>query len=90
MPNKVYLCKYFHLVILLSGFKNVYNYIIAPPGTQRIHIELEELVAKFLGVEACMTFGMGFATNSMNIPILVDKVSVTCKFQLLVQFKESF
>ena len=48
-------------------------------GTQRIHVELEQLMSEFLGVEACMTFGMGFATNSMNIPILVDKVSgVSC------------
>ena len=39
-----------------------------------IHKELEELLANFLGVEDCMTFGMGFATNSMNIPIFVNKV----------------
>lgn len=38
------------------------------------HEELEELVAKFLGVESAMAFGMGFATNSMNIPALVGKV----------------
>ncbi|XP_078412588.1 serine palmitoyltransferase 3 [Cetorhinus maximus] len=37
------------------------------------HIQLESLVAQFLGVEAAMTFGMGFATNSMNIPALVGK-----------------
>lgn len=43
-------------------------------GNMDIHTELEELLAKFLGVEACMTFGMGFATNSMNIPIFVNKV----------------
>ena len=30
-------------------------------------------MSKFLGTEACMTFGMGFATNSMNIPVLVGK-----------------
>lgn len=43
-------------------------------GTLDKHKELEELMAKFLNVEAVMTFGMGFATNSMNIPILVGKV----------------
>lgn len=43
-------------------------------GNLSIHEELEELVASFLGVEASMTFGMGFATNSMNIPALVGKV----------------
>uniref|UniRef100_A0A8D0ECJ4 serine C-palmitoyltransferase n=1 Tax=Salvator merianae TaxID=96440 RepID=A0A8D0ECJ4_SALMN len=37
------------------------------------HIELENLVAQFLGVEASLSFGMGFATNSMNIPALVGK-----------------
>lgn len=39
-----------------------------------MHEELEGLVADFLGVESSMTFGMGFATNSMNIPALVGKV----------------
>ncbi len=38
------------------------------------HEELEKRVAKFLGVESAMAFGMGFATNSMNIPALAGKV----------------
>lgn len=42
-------------------------------GNLSIHEELEQLVADFLRVEASMTFGMGFATNSMNIPALVGK-----------------
>ncbi|XP_077351234.1 serine palmitoyltransferase 3 [Festucalex cinctus] len=42
-------------------------------GTLDIHVELENLVARFLGVESAMVFGMGFATNSMNIPALVGK-----------------
>ncbi|CAN8008870.1 unnamed protein product [Ixodes pacificus] len=42
-------------------------------GTLAIHQELEDLVARFLGVEACMTVGMGFATNSTNIPGLAQK-----------------
>uniref|UniRef100_A0A146UBA2 serine C-palmitoyltransferase n=1 Tax=Fundulus heteroclitus TaxID=8078 RepID=A0A146UBA2_FUNHE len=42
-------------------------------GNLNIHEELEELVADFLGVESSMIFGMGFATNSMNIPALVGK-----------------
>ncbi|XP_007423981.2 serine palmitoyltransferase 3 [Python bivittatus] len=37
------------------------------------HVELENMVAQFLGVEAALAFGMGFATNSMNIPALVGK-----------------
>ncbi|XP_049591406.1 serine palmitoyltransferase 3 [Syngnathus scovelli] len=42
-------------------------------GTLDIHIELEDQLARFLGVESTMVFGMGFATNSMNIPALVGK-----------------
>ncbi|NXE47260.1 SPTC3 palmitoyltransferase, partial [Casuarius casuarius] len=42
-------------------------------GTLDKHVELEKLVATFLGVEDAMVFGMGFATNSMNIPALVGK-----------------
>ena len=40
-----------------------------------MHRELEQTVAEFLGVEDAVTFGMGFATNSMNLPCLVGKVS---------------
>ncbi|XP_031560266.1 serine palmitoyltransferase 2-like [Actinia tenebrosa] len=40
-------------------------------GTLDIHVELEKMVARFVGKESAMVFGMGFATNSTNIPILV-------------------
>lgn len=43
-------------------------------GNLDIHEELEQLIARFLGVESSMAFGMGFATNSMNIPALTGKV----------------
>ncbi|KAK6297755.1 hypothetical protein J4Q44_G00323380 [Coregonus suidteri] len=42
-------------------------------GNLDLHEELEQLVARFLGVESSMAFGMGFATNSMNIPALAGK-----------------
>ncbi|KAM3605933.1 uncharacterized protein V6R79_007550 [Siganus canaliculatus] len=42
-------------------------------GNLDLHLELEQLVAEFLQVESSMVFGMGFATNSMNIPALVGK-----------------
>ena len=42
-------------------------------GTQAVHVALEEMVARFVGCEAAVTFGMGFATNSLTIPALVDK-----------------
>ena len=34
---------------------------------------LEQLMARFLGVEACVVFGMGFATNSTNIQCFVGR-----------------
>ncbi|XP_064623882.1 serine palmitoyltransferase 2-like [Lineus longissimus] len=42
-------------------------------GTVDIHQQLEELVAEFVNQEAAITFGMGFATNSMNLPALVGQ-----------------
>lgn len=42
-------------------------------GSQPVHAELETMVARFVGCEAAVTFGMGFATNSLTIPALVDK-----------------
>ncbi|XP_076043198.1 serine palmitoyltransferase long chain base subunit isoform X2 [Oratosquilla oratoria] len=42
-------------------------------GTMQCHLELNDLVAKFLGVEDALTFGMGFATNVLNLPSLLDK-----------------
>ena len=44
-------------------------------GTLDIHKELEHLVAEFVGKPAALVFGMGFATNSTNIPALVGKVA---------------
>lgn len=38
-----------------------------------IHQELERLVARFVGAEDSITFGMGFATNALNLPCLVSK-----------------
>lgn len=43
-------------------------------GTNVLHLELEELIAKFVGKPAAMVYGMGFATNSSTIPTLVGKV----------------
>ena len=38
-----------------------------------MHLELERLVADFVGKEAALTFGMGFATNSVILPALVGR-----------------
>lgn len=37
-----------------------------------IHTQLETLTARYLGVEDAITFGMGFGTNSLNIPALLS------------------
>ncbi|CAO1411603.1 unnamed protein product [Diamesa tonsa] len=41
-------------------------------GTNPLHIELEQVTARFLGVDDAMVFGMGFATNTMNLPALIS------------------
>jgi serine palmitoyltransferase len=38
------------------------------------HLELEKLVARFVGKPAAMLFGMGFATNSASLPAIIGKV----------------
>ena len=42
-------------------------------GSSEVHQRLEATVAEFLGTEDAITVGMGFATNSLNLPILIDK-----------------
>ena len=44
-------------------------------GNLDIHERLEKAMSDYLGVEACITFGMGFATNAMNIPLFQRAVS---------------
>jgi serine palmitoyltransferase len=41
-------------------------------GTNRLHTELEQLTAKYLGVEDAIVFGMGFATNALNLPSILS------------------
>uniref|UniRef100_A0A0K2T0M8 serine C-palmitoyltransferase n=1 Tax=Lepeophtheirus salmonis TaxID=72036 RepID=A0A0K2T0M8_LEPSM len=42
-------------------------------GTSAVHVELERTVSDFIGSEDAITFGMGFATNCLNIPAIVGK-----------------
>jgi len=51
-------------------------------GTLTIHDKLEKLVAEFIGKEDALVFGMGFATNATNIPILVDSQSLIVSDEL--------
>lgn len=41
-------------------------------GTSALHLEVERLTAEFMGVEDALVFGMGFATNTMNLPAIVS------------------
>ncbi|KAF1814879.1 serine palmitoyltransferase [Eremomyces bilateralis CBS 781.70] len=45
----------------------------ADAGTSDLHIEVEDLVAKFVGKPAAIVFSMGFVTNSTGFPSLVGK-----------------
>ena len=45
----------------------------AVAGTSELHIEVEELIAKFVGKPSAMVFSMGFATNATAFPALVSK-----------------
>lgn len=51
-------------------------------GVNSCSQELEGLMATFLGVEDAMTFGMGFATNSLNIPTIIGKGSLILSDEL--------
>lgn len=42
-------------------------------GTTTLHRDLEKIVARFVGKESALVFGMGFGTNSTAIPALVGK-----------------
>ena len=42
-------------------------------GNTAKHVELDKIVADFVGKEDAITFGMGFATNSVVIPALYSK-----------------
>ncbi|KAL1971585.1 hypothetical protein VTN31DRAFT_2206 [Thermomyces dupontii] len=45
----------------------------ADAGTTDLHVEVEDLIAKFVGKEAAMVFSMGFGTNANIFPALVGK-----------------
>ena len=52
-----------------------YGMTVASPrgdvGTTELHLEVENLVAKFVGKESAMVFSMGFATNASSFPALI-------------------
>ncbi len=42
-------------------------------GTSDLHLEVEDLVARFVGKQSSMVFSMGFGTNATAFPALVGK-----------------
>ncbi|XP_063240412.1 serine palmitoyltransferase 2 [Bacillus rossius redtenbacheri] len=42
-------------------------------GVHKLIAELERTTARFLGVEDAVVFGMGFATNALNLPSFLSK-----------------
>ena len=51
-------------------------------GTMAVHQLLDQTVAEFVGVEDAITLGMGFATNTLNLPRLVKKGTLVISDQL--------
>ena len=51
-------------------------------GTSTIHMELERTVAEFLGVDDAISIGMGFATNTLNLPVLIGEGCLVLSDQL--------
>ena len=41
-------------------------------GTNNLHLELEQLIAALLGVDDAIVFGIGFATNALNLPAIIN------------------
>ena len=62
------------VVVVVVACGNRVGYFLNCTGTLDIHKQLETLVAEFVGKPAALCFGMGFATNSANIPALIGKV----------------
>ena len=81
----------------LSALNNISKFVSLTDvyttlGNTKLHNELEELVARFVGKPAAIVFGMGYVTNSAIIPALIGKVccedilmlSLLCCFLLAI------
>jgi len=51
-------------------------------GTSDLHVEVEQLIADFVGKPASMLFSMGFGTNATIFPALVGKGSLVISDEL--------
>ena len=52
------------------------------PGTMKIHMELEEKIARFKNVEACVVFQSGFAANAGTVSAVLGKEDFIISDQL--------
>ncbi|XP_066249345.1 serine palmitoyltransferase 2 [Euwallacea similis] len=61
-----------------AAIASIYQYGISSGGTRMrygtmpVHNNLEEILAEYLGVEDAITCGMGYATNALYIPSLIE------------------
>jgi hypothetical protein len=80
--------KHYKNKFLCGGFKeNLLYFFSLYTGYLDLHRELDTLVAEYLGVDDVITVPMGFATNSMNMPLLVGKVGTLKLLYCQVTFK---
>ena len=72
LPLELELVSFFFLP--LEWFRTAKLTIFFPnQGNTELHQECEKLVARYLNKEDAIIFGMGYATNSTNLPNLVGK-----------------
>lgn len=53
-------------------------------GATVLHEELEKLIARFVGKPAAMVYGMGFATNSTTLPVLIGEVFASITYAYIL------
>ena len=74
-----------HPRIVAAACKAAQKYGVGPgavrtiAGTMSMHVELDQRLARFKGVESAISFQSGFAANLAAIPALVGKVAAVCR-----------
>jgi serine palmitoyltransferase len=62
--------------MIIHSTQHYYLYIpsqtCSTSGTNPLVLELERTTARFIGTEDAIVFGMGFATNALNLPSLIS------------------
>ena len=63
---------------------------VDPVSLKCYYFQLEDTVAEFIGAEAAITVGMGFATNSLNLPRLINKVLISPNLFYIMKKVDSY